>query len=89
MNLTVTNLQVRICTSLMVQNGQSTYELSRKLRMDFWRVQQACQSLYDKAYLDNKNKSWSLRGPEKEDEPASKYDDDEGDGLFLRLNSLF
>lgn len=62
MNLTVTKLQVSICTFLMRQDQSlTTYQVAKALRKDFYITQGACKTLFRKGYLDNQQRRWSLR----------------------------
>lgn len=60
MNLMITRFQTRLMLRLRGKE-LTTYELSRELRQDFWRVQTACQTLYSKAYLNNYDGKWKWR----------------------------
>ena len=60
MNLMISKFQVRLMYALRGK-AFTTYELSRELKTNFWRVQQACQTLYAKAYLNNADGKWKWR----------------------------
>lgn len=70
MNLKVTDFQYRLLHSVKEEGEGTTYQLSRRLKVDFWTVREACLMLYKKGYLDNFNKVWKVPEPSELTEPS-------------------
>jgi len=80
MNLQITEFQVEIMAKLMKHGPMTTYELSRALKKDFWKVQQACRTLYFKVYVDSDRytRKWSLHEEAPKSEDFGRFDAPDG-----------